>query len=85
MKAETVAALQDARTRRRAVVLATRLSDAAETLVYPDKADGVLASDAALLSAARRAMAIGRSETIEVQARSSGVRSSRRALRMATS
>ena len=38
MKAETVAALQDARTKRRAVVLATRLSDAAETLVYPDKA-----------------------------------------------
>ena len=66
MKAETVAALQDARTRRRAVVLATRLSDAAETLVYPDKADGVLASDATLLSAARRAMAIGRSETIDM-------------------
>src|SRR5882757_1168366 len=66
MKAETVAALQDARTKRRAVVLATRLSDAAETLVYPDKADGVLASDQALLSAARRAMEIGRSETIDV-------------------
>ena len=66
MKAETVAALQDARTRRRAVVLATRLSDAAETLVYPDKAEGVLAGDAALLSAARRAMAIGRSETVDV-------------------
>src|SRR4029077_7930206 len=66
MKAETVAALQDARTRRRAVVLATRLSDAAETLVYPDKAEGVLAGDAALLSAARRAMAIGRSETVDI-------------------
>ena len=66
MKAETVAALQDARTKRRAVVLATRLSDAAETLVYPDKAEGVLASDPALLAAARRAMAIGRSETIDV-------------------
>jgi xanthine dehydrogenase accessory factor len=52
MKAETVAALQDARTKRRAVTLATRLSDAAETLVYPDKADGVLASDPALLSEA---------------------------------
>src|SRR5882724_9033243 len=59
MKAETVAALQDARTKRRAVVLATRLSDAAETLVYPDKADGVLASDPALLSAARGARATG--------------------------
>ena len=66
MKAETVAALQDARTRRRAVVLATRLSDAAETLVYPDKAEGVLAGDAAQRSAARRAMAIGRSEPVDV-------------------
>src|SRR5713226_2545400 len=66
MKAETVAALQDARTQRRAVTLATRLSDAAETLVYPDKAEGVLASDAALLSAARRAMEIGRSETVDL-------------------
>jgi len=66
MKAETVAALQDARTKRRAVALATRLSDAAETLVYPDKAEGVLASDPALLSAARRAMEIGRSETVDL-------------------
>ena len=66
MKAETVAALQDARTQRRAVTLATRLSDAAETLVYRDKAEGVLASDPALLSAARRAMEIGRSETIDL-------------------
>jgi xanthine dehydrogenase accessory factor len=66
MKAETVAALQEARTRRRAVVLATRLSDAAETLIYPDKATGTLAGDAALLSAARRAMAIGRSETVDI-------------------
>ena len=66
MKAETVAALQDARTKRRAVVLATRLSDAAETLVYPDKVDGVLASDPTLLAAARRAMAIGCSETVDI-------------------
>jgi xanthine dehydrogenase accessory factor len=66
MKAETVAALQDARIKRRAVVLATRLGDAAETLVYPDRAEGTLADDAALLSAARRAMEIGRSETVDV-------------------
>ncbi len=65
MKAETVAALQNARTKRRAVVLATRLSDAAETLVYPDRAEGTLADEVALLSAARRAMEIGRSETVE--------------------
>jgi xanthine dehydrogenase accessory factor len=66
MKAETVAALQDARTNRRAVVLATRLSDAAETLVFLDKAEGALANDAAVLSAARRAMDIGRSETVDI-------------------
>lgn len=66
MKSETLAALQEARTKRRAVVLATRLSDAAETLVYPDRAEGELASDAALVSAARRAMGIGRSETVDI-------------------
>ncbi|MBX9944611.1 MAG: XdhC family protein [Reyranella sp.] len=66
MKTETVAALRDARTRRQAVVLATRLSDAAETLVYPERVEGILGGDAALLAAARRAMAIGRSETVEV-------------------
>jgi xanthine dehydrogenase accessory factor len=65
MQAKTLAALQEARSNRRAVVLATRLSDAAETLVYPDRAEGALASDSALLSAARRALAIGRSETID--------------------
>src|SRR5262245_14555392 len=66
MKSETIKALQDARTQRRAVTLATRLSDAAEALVYPDKAEGALASDAAVVSAARRAMDIGRSETVEI-------------------
>ena len=55
MKAETVTALQGARLKRHAVVLATRLSDAAETLVYPERAEGVFAGDAALLAAARRA------------------------------
>jgi xanthine dehydrogenase accessory factor len=66
MKAETLAALQDARANRRALVLATRLSDAAETLVYPDKVEGVLANDQAVVSAARRALGIGRSETVDV-------------------
>jgi xanthine dehydrogenase accessory factor len=66
MKAQTVAALQQARNNRRAVVLATRLSDAAETLVFLDKAEGALANDAAVVSAARRAMDIGRSETIDI-------------------
>jgi xanthine dehydrogenase accessory factor len=66
MKAETIAALSDARSKRRAVTLATRLSDAAEALVYLNKAEGALASDAAVVTAARRAMDIGRSETVDV-------------------
>ncbi len=66
MKAETLAALQDARTKRRAVTLATRLSDAAEALVYRDDAKGELAGDAAIVAAAQRAMDIGKSETIDV-------------------
>jgi xanthine dehydrogenase accessory factor len=66
MKSETLKALQDARADRRAVVLATRLSDAAEALVYPDRTDGELAGDATLVAAARRAMKIGRSETIDL-------------------
>ena len=66
MKAATVAALKDARSKRIALTLATRLSDAAETLVYRDTAEGDLASNAALLAVARKAMEIGRSETVEV-------------------
>ena len=65
MKAETLAKLQDARTRHLAVTLATRLSDAAETLIYSDRADGPLASNAAVLAAARFAMETGRSETVD--------------------
>jgi xanthine dehydrogenase accessory factor len=65
VKAETLAKVQDARDKRRAVALATRLSDAAETLIYRDSAEGVLANDAAVLAAARRAMDIGVSETME--------------------
>jgi xanthine dehydrogenase accessory factor len=66
MKAETLAALQDARTKRRAVTLATRLSDAAEALVYRDEANGELAGDAAIVAAAQRAMDIGKSETVDI-------------------
>ncbi len=66
MKAETLAALQEARAQRRAVTLATRLSDAAEALVYRDDAKGELAGNAAILSAAQRAMDIGKSETIDL-------------------
>ena len=66
MKAETLAALQDARTKRRAVALATRLSDATEALVYRDDVTGELANDTAIVSAARRAMDIGKSETVDI-------------------
>ena len=66
MKAETLASLQDARATRRAVALATRLSDAAEALVYRDEAKGDLAGDQAIVSAARRAMDIGKSETVDI-------------------
>lgn len=66
MKASTIAALRKARENRQAVTLATRLGDAAEALVYPDRAEGDLASDAALVAAARQAMILGRSETVEL-------------------
>src|SRR5215211_7521469 len=66
MKAQTIAALQAARSERRAVTLATRLGDASEALFYRDKAEGALAADAAIVAAARRAMEVGRSETVDV-------------------
>ena len=66
MKTETLAALQDARTKRRAVTLATRLGDAAEALVYRDDAKGELGGNSEILVAARRAMDIGKSETVDV-------------------
>jgi xanthine dehydrogenase accessory factor len=66
MKAETLAALQQARATRRAVALATRLSDAAEALVYRDEATGDLANDPAIVAAAHRAIDIGKSETVDI-------------------
>ena len=66
MKIETLAALQQARSTRRAVTLATRLSDAAEGLIYRDAAAGDLADNAEIVAAARRAMDIGRSETLDI-------------------
>jgi xanthine dehydrogenase accessory factor len=66
MQIETLAALQEARAKRRAVTLATRLSDAAEALVYRDGATGPLASDQAIVTAAHGAMDVGRSETVEI-------------------
>lgn len=69
MKAETLAALQEARSNRRALALATRLDDGAETLVYPDRVLGTQADDEALVAAARRALGIGKSETVDVGGR----------------
>ena len=66
MKIETLAALQQARTKRRAVTLATRLSDAAEGLIYLDASTGDLAGNAEIAAAARRAMEIGRSKTLDI-------------------
>jgi xanthine dehydrogenase accessory factor len=66
MQAETLAALQEARAKRRSVTLATRLSDAAEALIYLDSAKGALSSDQAIVSAARRAMTTGKSETVDI-------------------
>ena len=66
MQAKTLAALQQARSARKPIVLATRLSDAAETLIYPDRVEGAQAGDATLVAAARRALGTGKSETIDV-------------------
>jgi xanthine dehydrogenase accessory factor len=66
MQAKTLVALQDARAQRRAVTLATRLSDAAEALIYLDTANGPLAADGAIVVAARRAMEVGKSETVDI-------------------
>jgi xanthine dehydrogenase accessory factor len=66
MQAKTLVALQDARAKRRAVTLATRLSDAAEALIYLNAADGALAADSAIAAAARRAMEVGKSETVDI-------------------
>ena len=69
MKASTIAALRQARQTRQAVTLATRLEDAAEALVYPDRVEGALAAEAAIVAAARQAMVLGRSETVEIDGR----------------
>ncbi len=66
MKIETLKAVKEARAARRAVTLATRLGDGAEGLIYRDRADGELAKDSGIVAAARRAMDVGKSETVEI-------------------
>ncbi len=67
MKLETLKAVQAARDSRRAIVLAKRIADGAEALVYADRVDGELAQ-ADVVAAARAALASGRSETVDTSA-----------------
>jgi len=65
MKPETLAAIQADRAARRPVVLATRLSDAAEARIYPDRVEGELAPPPEVLSAARAVFSNGQSGPVE--------------------
>jgi xanthine dehydrogenase accessory factor len=65
MKAETLEAIRVARNGRRPLVVATRLSDAAEACIYPDAAHGALAQLPEVQAAARTAFSTGRSGTVE--------------------
>jgi xanthine dehydrogenase accessory factor len=67
MKVETLKAVQAARDSRQAVVLAKRIADGAEALVYADRVDGELAQ-ADVIAAARAALTSGRSETVDTSA-----------------
>jgi xanthine dehydrogenase accessory factor len=67
MKLETLKAVQAARDSRKAVVLAKRIADGEEALVYADRVDGALAQ-ADVVAAARAALASGRSETVDTSA-----------------
>ena len=66
MKSATIAALQDAQRDRRAVVLATRLRDAAEALIFPDGAQGELPASPELKTAAAQALASDSSGVVEL-------------------
>jgi len=65
MKMSTLEALQAARAARQPVVMVKRIADGEEALIFKDRAEGALASDAAALSVGRAALASGRSETVE--------------------
>ncbi len=54
-----------ARDERRAVVMATRLEDGQQALVYSDSAEGPLAGDETVVEAARQAMLANRSGVVE--------------------
>lgn len=65
MKADTLNRLLKDRETKRPVALATNLATGAEALVYPDNAEGELATDQAVLDAARLAMRDDRSGTVD--------------------
>jgi len=65
MKLSTLDALQAARAARQPVVMVKRIADGEEALIFADRAEGALASDAAALSAGRAALASGKSDTVE--------------------
>lgn len=65
MRADTLIRLRDAKAAKRPVALVTRLSDAAEALVFHDRVEGNLALAEAVVEAARDALRHDRSRTIE--------------------
>ena len=66
MKRPLLDQLMQDRAAKRPVALATRLSDGAQAIVYPDGATGPLAADAAAVAAARDALKADRSGVHEV-------------------
>lgn len=65
MRADTLIRLRDAKAAKRPVALVTRLSDAAEALVFHDRVEGNLALAEPVVEAARDALRHDRSRTIE--------------------
>ena len=65
MKAELLNRILEEKAAKNPVVLATRLEDGAQTLIYPDSVDGDFAPDEIVIAAAKDAMRDDRSSTIE--------------------
>jgi xanthine dehydrogenase accessory factor len=65
MRADTLIRLRDAKAAKRPVALVTRLSDAAEALVFHDRVEGNLALAEPVVEAARDALRHDRSRTVE--------------------
>ena len=65
MKAELLNRILEEKAAKNPVVLATRLDDGAQTLIYPDSVDGDFAPDETVVAAAKDAMRDDRSSTIE--------------------